>query len=259
MILRLLLIVLAVLFFVPVVLAAGASNDDVAQATEITTLPFADTVSLAEATVAAGDLDCSGIEDTHTVWYRITPQADMRLGLHTVNEDGIEVSTTVASGQPGSFTQLQCSFSQTQALDATAGTSYYIQLATAGTDPGPVVDFSVVRVDPLAVKITPSKSVSLSGGTATVSGTLQCSRATPPGSETVVQGTLDQGTTHGWLIPVHLPNGCSKMPLRWQTTVQILSGAGYVKGQAALSVTGFACDAFVCAEPDTEAVTAKLR
>jgi hypothetical protein len=74
-----------------------------------------------------------------------------------------------------------------------------------------------------------------------------------------VQGTLDQGTTHGWLIPISLPDGCSKAPTRWRTTVQILSGPGYVPGPAALSVTGFACDAFVCATPDTEAVTAKIR
>jgi hypothetical protein len=256
---RLLLAGLAALVFVSLAVAAAPSNDDVAQATNITSLPFADTVSLAEATVAAGDLDCSGLDDTHTVWYRITPQADMRLGLRTVNEEGIEVSTTVASGQPGSFTQLQCSFSQAQGLDVTAGTSYYIQLATAGIDPGPVVDFSVVRVEPLAVEIALSKNVSLNDGAATVSGTLQCSRSTPPGSETAVQGTLDQGATHGWLVPVHFSTGCSKMPMRWRTTVQILSGPGFVKGQASLSGTGFACDAFICAEPDTETATAKLR
>ena len=216
-------------------------------------------VSLAEATAAAGDLDCSGIDDTHTVWYRITPQSDMRLGLRTVNEDGIEVSTTVASGRPGSFTQLQCSFSETQALDVRAGTSYYIQLATAGTDPGPVVDFSVVRVEALAVEIVVSRNVSLSGGVATVSGTLKCSRTTPPGSETVVQGTLDQGATHGWLVPVHFSSGCSKRPMRWRTTVQILSGPGFVPGVATLRATGFACDAFICAEPDADSVIAKLR
>jgi hypothetical protein len=241
-------------------LAAGAtpSNDDVGQATEITTLPFAATVSLAEATTGAGDLDCSGLEDTHTVWYRITPRSDMRLGLRTVNADGLEVSTTVASGQPGSFTQLQCSFSQEQALDVRAGTSYYIQLATAGADPGPVVDFSIVSVEPLAVEIALSKNVSLSGGVATVSGTLHCSRTTPP-SETVVQGTLDQGATHGWLIPVHFSTGCTKSPMRWRTTVQVLSGPGFVQGQASLTGTGFACDGFICAEPDNETVVAKLR
>jgi hypothetical protein len=256
---RLLLAGLVALVFVSLAAAAAPSNDDVAQATDITTLPFADTVSLAEATAAAGDLDCSGLEDTHTVWYRITPQSDMRLGLRTVNGDGIEVSTTVASGQPGSLTQLQCSFSQTQGLDVTAGTSYYIQLATAGADPGPVVDFSVVRVEPLAVEIALSKNVSLSGGVATVSGTLRCSRTTPPGSETAVQGTLDQGATHGWLVPVYFPTGCSRTLMRWRTTVQILSGPGFVQGQASLAGTGFACDSFICAEPDTETVTAKLR
>ncbi|MDQ3859787.1 MAG: hypothetical protein M3327_15310 [Actinomycetota bacterium] len=256
---RLLLTGLAALVFVSLAAAAAPWNDDVAQATDITSLPFANTVSLAEATAAAGDLDCSGIDDTHTVWYRITPQSDMRLGLRTVNEDGIEVSTTVASGRPGSFTQLQCSFSQTQALDVRAGTSYYIQLATAGTDPGPVVDFSVVRVEPLAVEIAVSRNVSLSGGVATVSGTLKCSRTTPPGSETVVQGTLDQGATHGWLVPVHFSSGCSKRPMRWRTTVQILSGPGFVPGVATLRATGFACDAFICAEPDADSVIAKLR
>jgi len=74
-----------------------------------------------------------------------------------------------------------------------------------------------------------------------------------------VQGALDQGATHGWLVPVHFPNGCSKMPMRWRTTVQVLSGPGFVKGQASLQGTGFACDAFICAEPDTETVTARLR
>src|SRR6266545_8295282 len=158
---RLLLAGLAALVFVSLAAAAAPSNDDVVQATDITTLPFADTVSLAEATAAVGDLDCSGLDDTHThtVWYRITPGSEMRLGLRTVNGEGIEVSTTVASGQPGSFTQLQCSFSQTQGLEVTAGTSYYIQLATAGADPGPVADFSVVHVQPLAVEIALSKNV----------------------------------------------------------------------------------------------------
>ncbi|MDQ3871800.1 MAG: hypothetical protein M3301_09330, partial [Chloroflexota bacterium] len=250
---------LAALVFVSLAGAAVPANDDVEQATDITSLPFATTVSLTEATAAAGDLDCSGIDDTHTVWYRITPQSDMRLGLRTVNEAGSEVSTTVASGEPGSFTQLQCSFSQTQALDVTAGTSYYIQLATAGTEPGPVVDFSIVRVAPLTVEIAASRKVSLSGGVATVSGTLRCSRTTPPGSETVVQGTLDQGATHGWLVPVHFASGCSEVPMRWRTTVQVLSGPGFVKGKASLVATGFACDAFICAEPDAETVTAKLR
>jgi len=255
---RLLLAGCAALVLVSLATAATPSNDDVGQAFDITSLPFADTVSLADATAAAGDLDCSGLDDTHTVWYRFTPAADMRLGLRTANGDGTEVSTTVASGQPGSFTQLQCSFSQEQALDVTAGTNYYIQIATAGADPGPVVDFSVVRVEPLAVEIALSKNVALSGGAAIVSGTLRCSRPTPP-SETVVQGTLDQGATHGWLIPVHFSNGCSKAPMRWQTTVQVLSGPGFVPGQASLSGTGFACDGFVCAEPDAETVVAKLR
>src|SRR6266545_3056 len=98
-------------------LAAAPANDDVTAATVISALPFADTVDTSEATAAAGDLDCSGLEDTHTVWYTITPQTDVVLGLRTTPQFPEHVHTSIATGSPGSLSFLQCSTLDTQTLD----------------------------------------------------------------------------------------------------------------------------------------------
>jgi hypothetical protein len=239
-------------------LAAAPANDDITAATVISALPFADTVDTSEATAAAGDLDCSGLEDTHTVWYVITPTTDMLLGLRTEPQFAAEVSTSVASGSPGSLSFLQCSFAPTQPLAAKAGTTYYIQLASAGTDPGGLISFSVVQVDPVTVTLNLDKTGRIDGGLITVSGTLQCSRQLPPGSEVAVQGTLTQRSASGWLIPFHSAVGCPTTPLQWQTTVQVLAGT-FVPGKATLTATAFACDAFTCAPNDTESARIRLR
>lgn len=238
-------------------IASAPTNDDIGGATQITNLPFGDTVDLSEATEAAGDLDCSGLADTHTVWYTITPENDIRLGLRAQTALP-EVSSAVASGSPGSLTFLQCSFSSTQAFDAEAGMTYYMQLATAGEEAGGLVDFSVEGVEPLAVFLVLNRTGRISEtGVVTVSGSVRCDRTIPPRSEVVVQGTLVQGQANGWLVPFHFTHGCSTSPQRWQTTVQQLSLVGFTKGQANLTATAFACDEFTCAPNDTQ--TARVR
>jgi hypothetical protein len=239
-------------------LAAAPANDDVTAATLITALPFTETVDTSEATAAAGDLDCSGLEDTHTVWYAITPTTDMLLGLRTEPQFAAEVSTSVASGSPGSFSFLQCSFASTQTLAAKAGITYYIQLASAGADPGGLIRFGVVQVEPFTVTLGLDETGRIDGGVITVGGSLQCSRALPPGSEVVVQGRLEQHSANGWLVSFHSAVGCPTTPLQWQTTVQVLGGT-FVPGKATLTATAFACDAFTCAPNDTESARIRLR
>jgi hypothetical protein len=239
-------------------LAATPANDDVTAATVISAPPFADTVDTSAATAAPGDLDCSGLEDTHTVWYTITPTTDMLLGLLTEPQFAAEVSTSVASGSPGSLSFLQCSFATSQTLDAKAGTTYYIQLASAGADPGGPIRFGVVQVEPVTVTLGLDPTGRIDDGVITVGGTLRCSRQLPSGSEVVVQGTLTQGSATGWLVPFHSGVGCPVTPLRWQTTVQVLAGS-FVRGRAVLTATAFACDSFTCAPNDTESARIRLR
>lgn len=253
----LIVVFLAIALSATPAVAASVANDDIGQATQITSLPFSDTVDLAAATEAAGDLDCSGLADTHTVWYTITPQTDMRLALRT-ESDG-QVSTSVASGSPGALTFIQCAVSLTQAFDAAASTTYYIQLATAGDGPGGLVSLSVEQAPPLSVSLTLRRTGHISGREVIVGGTLRCSRALPAGSEVVVQGTLVQRNYWGWLVPVRFTDGCSTSPMRWETRAQLPSTVTFTRGTAQLEATGFACDLFICAEPETKQATIRLR
>jgi hypothetical protein len=82
--------------------------------------------------VDAGDLDCGGLEDSHIVWYTITPQADVVLGLRTIPRFPEHVHTAVTTGSPGSLTFLQCPTSDSQTLNAAAGTTYFIQPSSSG-------------------------------------------------------------------------------------------------------------------------------
>jgi hypothetical protein len=241
--------------------AAPPANDDVSAATAVGALPFSDTVDTSEATAAAGDLDCSGLEDTHTVWYTITPQTDVVLGLRTTPQFPEHVFTSVGTGQPGSLSFLQCSSLDTQTLNATAGTTYFIQISSAGEDPGGLVTFSVERVQPVSVflDLRQTGRIDQATGTVTVGGTLWCSRRLPAGAEVVVQGTLSQGDASGVLVPFHSAVGCpSRTRLRWQATVQVLAGA-FAPGTATLTATAFACDEFTCATPTTRTARIRLR
>lgn len=239
--------------------AAPPANDDVGAATVVGTLPFSDTVDTSEATVAAGDLDCSGLEDTHTVWYTITPQTDVVLGLRTTPQFPEHVFTSVATGSPGSLSFLQCSSLDTQTLNATAGTTYHVQISSAGDDPGGVVTFGVERVRPISVFLALHRSGKVDQGTVTVGGTIWCSRRLPAGAEVVVQGTLSQGSATGVLVPFHSTVGCpTRTRLRWRTTVQVLAGA-FAPGPATLAATAFACDEFTCATPTTRTARIRLR
>jgi hypothetical protein len=239
--------------------AAPPANDDVGAATVVGALPFSDTVDTSEATTAPGDLDCSGLEDTHTVWYTITPQTDVLLGLRTTPQFPEHVHTSIATGSPGSLSFLQCSTLDTQTLNATAGTTYFIQLSSAGDDPGGVVTFGVELVRPISVFLDLRKTGTVDQATVTVGGTLRCSRRLPPGADVAVQGTLSQGSATGLLVPFHSPVGCpTKTRLRWRTTVQVLAGT-FAPGTATLTATAFACDEFTCATPSTRTARIQLR
>jgi len=239
--------------------AAPPANDDVGAATVVGALPFADTVDTSEATAAAGDLDCSGLEDTHTVWYTITPQTDVVLGLRTTPQFPEHVHTSVATGSPGSLSFLQCSTLDTQTLNAAAGTTYFIQLSSAGEDPGGVVTFGVERVRPVSVFLGLRKAGRVDGTTVTVGGNVRCSRRLPSGSDVAVQGTLSQGSATGLLVPFHSAVGCpTKTRLRWRTTVQVLTGS-FAPGKATLTATAFACDEFTCAPNNTKTARIRLR
>jgi hypothetical protein len=95
----------AVLAFVPTAMAAPPSNDDIANAVAVTSLPFSDTRSTVEATEAPTDPSCAGAGPT--VWYAVTLKKDATV---TASTAGSSYDTTLSAytGTPGSLTQIAC-------------------------------------------------------------------------------------------------------------------------------------------------------
>ena len=241
-------------------LAEAPANDDIANAVDVTSLPYAHTVDITEATPAADDLECGTLPGDHTVWYKITPSLDARIGIH-IETEVEELSVSIFAGPPGSEIMLYCSYSDDNALETNARTTYYFQLATCCGAAGGPVTITMQEVPPLSADIHVAHRGRISdAGLVRMSGKVRCNRQTPPGTELVVQGTLTQGDARGWLVPVHFSHGCSKRWMPWSTTVQVLSIDGFQAGKAALSATVFACDEFdTCAEPVTKATRVRLR
>lgn len=243
-----------------VALAAAPANDDIANAVTVTSLPFAGSVDITEATQAVGDLHCGTLPDGNTVWYKITPASDMRIGFH-IETSVQELSISIGTGSPGSLSLWQCSFSPNDALDAVGGTTYYIQLATCCGAAGGPVTITMKEVAPLSTDIRVDHRGQIdTAGLIELSGKVRCNRATPLGSGLTVQGVLSQGNADGWLVPVFFTNGCSERWMSWSTTVQVLSAGGFNPGKATLEATVFACDEFdTCAEPVTKARDVRLK
>jgi hypothetical protein len=108
------------------------ANDDFANATQASALPFTDTVALPiSATIEPGEPNpCSGGPPTGSVWYTFTPSAS---GSYTAQSFLEGTSTTLAAYQGTSLAGLtpvgcaQGTFSSLLNFQATAGVTYYIQ------------------------------------------------------------------------------------------------------------------------------------
>jgi hypothetical protein len=172
-----------------VAILAIPTNDDFANAVEISTLPFTDNLNTSEAT-AVGDPANDCLVDGHTVWYQFTPSADMRINANTFGSD-YDTGIAVYTGTPPNLTQITCNddavtgqFVQSNVnFDAVGGTTYYFMVGSCcGSDGGNLVFNVNVSVN-LGLTVNPSGSVDAKTGVATISGTVTCSEP--------VSGTLD--------------------------------------------------------------------
>ena len=86
---------------------AVPGNDDLADASDVTALPFVDDVDPVDATVEPGEPSCSTPADINTVWYQFTPSVSgmIRLsaaGLVTSRRSPSSSDSTEVSGSAGS-------------------------------------------------------------------------------------------------------------------------------------------------------------
>lgn len=116
-----------------VAMAAVPSNDDLAGARPVTSLPYSDTVSVGDATTEAGEPTETCAPAGNTVWYTVTVGSDSDVRIDTVDSN---YDTTLAVWAGSSFedaTLIACTDDTFQRLQsaltfsAKAGTTYLVQ------------------------------------------------------------------------------------------------------------------------------------
>lgn len=116
----------------PAGVAAPPSNDDFANATVITSLPFGGTVGITEATIEPGEpIDNSNYQG-RTVWYSFTPTADAVVRIEPAAAGGTPFLVVYRADGVGfaGLTRIASdhwSSAAVQTLHVQAGTTYYIQ------------------------------------------------------------------------------------------------------------------------------------
>jgi len=142
----------ALLLFCTTVAGAAPANDEIANATVITALPFTDgpLTTTTTATTAPDDPSCAG--NGHTVWYVVTPATDLSMTINTFGSD-YDTTVSVYTGTPGALTQLACNddFQSPQSrvvFQARPGTTYYIMVGSYYDSPGGSLLFQAMEAEP---------------------------------------------------------------------------------------------------------------
>ena len=125
-------ILTSALCITPAGVAAPPSNDNFANATVITSLPFGDTVGITEATIESGEPIDNSDYQGRTVWYSYTPTADAVVRIDPAAAGGTPFLVVYRADGVGlaGLTRIASdhwSSAMAQTLHVRAGTTYYIQ------------------------------------------------------------------------------------------------------------------------------------
>jgi hypothetical protein len=237
--------------------ASPPSNDDINNATAITSVPFRDVLDLSQATWGSStDTSyCSGWN--HSVWYSFTPASDQSVAFDP-SPSSESMAIDVFTGSPGALTFLDCAqggpdWHNGVILNATAGTTYWIMVS-----PGCCIDRNLT----LDLRVYPAVAPQLTlavrdgtvdvGGNATINGTLSCVGTTPSGVP--VEGSVRQnvGRLSSVSASFETTSACDQSVI-WAALAQPSAGR-FVGGHATVNVTGRACNIVGCAVSSTTTV-----
>jgi hypothetical protein len=155
------------LWLLPVMLLAGVlllfggvtaqtppPNDDIANATVITALPFTDgPIDTTAATTELNDPDCFG--NGLTVWYVFTPSEDVVILADPQANSNYDTTLSVYTGSPGALTQIACSDDRV-IFEATAGTTYYFMVGNFFFNSSGTLIFHAEVAPPSSISTSPS-------------------------------------------------------------------------------------------------------
>jgi PKD domain len=127
--------------------AAPSSNDDFANATVISSLPFSDTVDVTDATSQAGEPNCTSPPDSRSAWYDFTPASDQTVRLTATGQSSTTLAVYTGSDVSSLSNVTGCSyFGQPVFLNANAGMTYHIRMAAFPFDPGGSLTLNVNEI-----------------------------------------------------------------------------------------------------------------
>lgn len=229
--------------------AAVPTNDDFANATVVTGLPYTDaTVNTADASTQATDpTGCAGA--AHSVWYSYTADRGGSLTFDTFGS-GFDTAISAYTGTEGSLTLIACNDDSSNVLqsqitfDITSGTTYSIMVVgccrTVDGASGDLVVNAGVSAAPFTFDVSfSSGSVDLKTHAASITGIVTCSE---PGVFDI-SGQLKQRLVQG---SFSVQVACSPAASTFTTAVRA-SGGAFMPGRATIhDVWVWGCGATDC-------------
>ena len=160
--------------------AAEPANDNRADATVISSLPYTDSANIALATVEEGEpTNCGG---SNTVWYRFMAPADGTLVATTQGSD-FAATLSVFEGSLTSMSSVGCDYSYSasspavEAFDAVEGETYFVRVGKngGGANVGTDMTFGLHWQPTLNTTIDRPAWLAIGRDRATVTGIVDCS------------------------------------------------------------------------------------
>jgi hypothetical protein len=235
--------------------AAVPSNDTIAGATVVSTLPFSETIDTSEATTDAEDAaintTCGAPATNGSVWYEVTA-GDLPATLVDLAGSDFDAGVIVATGSPGALELVACGPFGV-AFESTPGQKYYVMAFSFNPDVvGGQLSISVSGALPppkVSMTVDDVGKVNRQTGTATISGTYTC---IGEADFVVVQGSLQQEQAGDVQVRGDFEQADLKCGGTFKWSVEVVPQSGkFVKGYAATIALTAGCNALGCNIFDT--------
>ncbi|MGH2747381.1 MAG: hypothetical protein ACRDKB_05600 [Actinomycetota bacterium] len=224
--------------------AARPANDDFDRARTISTLPFAERFSIKGAGVADDEPDCSG--RARSIWYRFTPETDMRFFARVRRAD-FRSFVSVWTGTRDALSEVFCERYGTPIVDATAGTTYYIRVASGRRvhegrgrlvvkEAPPPLEFDLT-VDPQGTIDSSTERITISGGAS-------CSRE----EDVYLYGAVRQVGPDRRFITAWFDVEIEDCGAASSWTTTMFGDGVFEEGPASVEVTAYWCSRFECVD-----------
>jgi hypothetical protein len=240
-------IVFATVLAPPVVAQDAPRSDNFDRAKAVSALPFDTTVDVTDATQAEDDPSCRNTG--HTVWFKFTPDSDVRL-IARVRARKAAEWVSVWTGERGALTEVECG-AYRPIFEAAAGTTYYFMVGTYGNRRGGEIRFRLAEAPPpptIDVAVDPEVTVNSQTEEVTVSGTVTCSSDSQYSEfyGSVRQLDDDRHFITAWFYDYDYE--CDGTAHSWSVTE--LGDGVFIDGPGLLQIEAYACSRIECIEEE---------